>query len=128
LGKIEKHPERYDQNLYGNVNRDFDFQNREIKPGSTCCIAAHVVVTCADRLTSSLLTENGIAKEAARLLGVPKEQWVTFFDLFKSPKHWPIRLASVEPGHIFVTPAQLRQRIEHYVTSGSMWPTPAPLV
>ncbi len=125
---IEKTPERYNQACYGSLKRDFDLQNHEIRCNSACCIAAHIVVTFADHLTETMVQEIGVAKEALRLLGVSVEDRVNFLHLFSPADRWHISITSVVEERLVITPANLRQRIEHYVTSGSMWPTPAPLV
>ncbi len=127
LERIEREPKRYDQRNYGMPGKDFDFKNREIRCDSACCVAGHIVAMFADENTSHGIMDFGIALEAMRLLGVPPKDQEIFSELFESPLAWPIRLTTWDGKGHTVTPIHLRQRIEHYIATGSMWPTPAPL-
>ncbi len=120
---IEKNPERYDQHHFGRPGTDFDFDKREIRCKSACCVAGHIVATFGNSSTTPLLFAGKVGEEAMRLLGVPEDTRAEFSSLFDLPLQWPQNMRRINSSwNVDVTSAHLRQRIEHYIATGSMWP------
>lgn len=114
LEGIESKPEKYDQGHAGSATH-FDFENHEVRDGSSCCFFAHVVARFADEKTPPNIDQYDVYGEGKRLLQVPRELRKTFAQLYASPEQWATQHKSVS-GH--VTTACLRQAVERIIETG----------